>query len=373
MESSNYAVKIKPRYAWVDTAKGISIVLVVVLHASLWLEFIGLTSPWIDEFNRVFVSVRMPLFFCMAGLFSSKWVAASWRSVYSGRLALLIWVLILWQPIVFGYKVLAAKTLPGQEDGSLLAQIFRVVVSGVRPNGELWFLWALIIFVIAAKATRGMNPKLQLSLAAAVSCIWLGFSSAVLDPSLLRLIGDGWSGALSYYVFFLGGLYLRSTVTRFGNSLGWRTALALVAAYACYAGIIEVLDWHSAPVVSFVSRLGGLAAGIALAVLTQRIRPLVFIGQNTLPIYLAHSAIIVTFVAILPAAWRGDSHLGNWLPIALSAIALGISLALYSLRSRVRPLRLLYEVPRWFTVLPEPHGKRITDSPDVNVSVPRAP
>ena len=158
----------KARLDWVDTAKGISILLVVLVHAAHWVEYAGVSSRALTDVNEALSTLRMPLFFCMSGLFAAKWLDRSWRELWSGKLSLLLWVFIVWQPMVLGYKLLAAGTLPDQEDTSVLAHLARFVLSPVRPSGELWFLWGLVLFFVVAKLLSRLPVWLHLAVAAAI-------------------------------------------------------------------------------------------------------------------------------------------------------------------------------------------------------------
>ena len=72
------------RLDWVDTAKGISIILVVMMYsvfnvgsdtgeAGFWHYVIGFATPF-----------RMPEFFLISGLFLSLVIARPWRALPSG-------------------------------------------------------------------------------------------------------------------------------------------------------------------------------------------------------------------------------------------------------------------------------------------------
>ncbi|UDL75151.1 acyltransferase family protein [Corynebacterium uberis] len=59
-----------PRLAWPDVAKGVSILGVVVLHVSLVVPY-G-TDSFIAQVNHLLDPLRMPLFFLVSGMFSTK-------------------------------------------------------------------------------------------------------------------------------------------------------------------------------------------------------------------------------------------------------------------------------------------------------------
>ncbi|MGX9348907.1 acyltransferase family protein, partial [Microbacterium sp. KNMS] len=55
------------RVKWVDTARGIAIIAVVVFHATLVLAPLGAGSAWARYINLL-DTFRMPLFFFASGL-----------------------------------------------------------------------------------------------------------------------------------------------------------------------------------------------------------------------------------------------------------------------------------------------------------------
>lgn len=129
----------KNRLDWVDTAKALSIILVVVLHTRDQFELFSMQSAHLDFFTEVSANLRMPMFFAVAGLFASKWIRTSWRDLGKGKLALLVWVFLIWQPVVFSYQLLSHWVLDGLSWQLVAEQALRLVVTPIRPNGELWF------------------------------------------------------------------------------------------------------------------------------------------------------------------------------------------------------------------------------------------
>ena len=60
----------KPRVEWIDLAKGVCIVLVVITHVFL----VSGVSFWLDS---KMTSIRMPLYFILSGLFFKSKVKSS--------------------------------------------------------------------------------------------------------------------------------------------------------------------------------------------------------------------------------------------------------------------------------------------------------
>ncbi len=90
------------RLRWPDAARGLAILLVVVLHATRALGDLDLTGAWgtvlagWDRVNAALGTMRMPLFFAVAGLFAGKWVRGPWRALLASKVALFAWLLLLW-------------------------------------------------------------------------------------------------------------------------------------------------------------------------------------------------------------------------------------------------------------------------------------
>ncbi|QTJ68074.1 acyltransferase [Rhodococcus sp. ZPP] len=335
---------------WIDVAKGISIVLVVLLHATEWSGYVIDVPHWIEEINACLASVRMPLFFCISGMLATKWLQRTWRAAYSGKLALLIWTFLIWQPIVFLYKLVAADVLPNQSYPQLQSHLVRMLASPLRPNGELWFLWALVLFVVIAKATMRVRKSVQIAAAFSCSVVWFGLLTPILGSNRMRIIGDGWDGVFTLYMFFLIGILFKEELLSISEkipAIGWfivaLTGIAIITA-------AHVLDLDQYVALPTLSRVLGLITGIAWAKILVRSGLLSYWGRVTLPIYLAHTAIIVAICCTISITVQTSPTANSWnqvVPFAIAAAAVSISLCVYRLR-RCGWFRFLYEPPSGF-------------------------
>src|SRR3954454_25108252 len=89
----------KVRVTWVDTGRGIAITLVALFHATNWLLGAGAHVQGWSQANLVMSSLRMPLFFTLAGLFAGKWVRGAWGPLWRVKVRLYLWVFLLWGAI----------------------------------------------------------------------------------------------------------------------------------------------------------------------------------------------------------------------------------------------------------------------------------
>jgi uncharacterized membrane protein YcfT len=306
-------------------------IVLVVLHHSIQY---GLDAGMIDthwggvtEFLR---TMRMPLFFMAAGLFAGKWVRTPWRELLRSKVLLLLWVYALWVVI----RWLWYLAVPGVD---VETGIKALIVHAALPLGG-WFIFTLAIFFVIARATNRVPPRLQLAIAAAASLVWFA--------GWLHLGNHGYDGVGYFYVFFVLGCYWRDNIARAAIGLRlWSMGLIVLAWPLVYLGL-DLLQLTHAPVLSLAIRMLGLAAGISLAVVMQRLKILRWLGQRTLLIYMSHTLFIFTIVWALEASGVEAPAMEYWLPMALVVVALLLSLGLGILAQRVG-LGALYDTPRW--------------------------
>ncbi|PTU54824.1 Uncharacterized membrane protein YcfT [Cellulosimicrobium cellulans] len=347
------------RLRWPDAARGLAILLVVVLHATRALGDLDLTGAWgtvlagWDRVNAALGTMRMPLFFAVAGLFAGKWVRGPWRALLASKVALFAWLLLLW-PFVRALGYLLGAVVAGDpdpvhealvglelppglaDDGGPAVQVGAAALSAwVWPSGIRWFLWALAVFFVVAKLLSRLSPRVQLVGAAAVSLAAFAFA--------LELPNNAWDSAPKYFVFFLGGLLLRDRVLGLAERLTVWTGAAVVALWV--AGC--VLAAHVASgVLLWVVCVLGVAAGIVLGVATSGLRPLRALGTRTLPVYLTHMLVIHAILLVGGGALDAvPAPVAALAPPVLALVATLVSVGVYAVVSRT-PVYWLYELPR---------------------------
>ena len=141
------------RVDWVDYAKGICIVMVVMMHSVLGVEAAaGQTGfmHWLVMFAKPF---RMPDFFLISGLFLAVVIDRDWRTYLDRKVVHFAYFYLLWVTIQFGFKApsFAAETNWGHV-GYLYLESF------IEPFGTLWFIYLLPIFFVVTKLTRSAPP-----------------------------------------------------------------------------------------------------------------------------------------------------------------------------------------------------------------------
>ena len=323
------------RVQWVDAARGMAIALVVLHHASKRSVVAGSADWWLDVTNML-QTVRMPLFFAVAGVFAASWVSEqrSWASMLRSKVLLFGWVYAVWVLVRFSWFLLVPT--PGQDAGSPGDVALRLV----QPEGAGWFIVALALMFVVAKAVHGAPPALVVGGASLVSIAflagWVHAGNAI------------WDGLGAYTAFFLLGVTLREQVLAVaGRTPAWVTAAVPVVWAVAYLALATA-DLETAPVVGFVLRLAGVAAGVAVALRLQHWAWLRALGRGTLPVYLAHQLLVISLVAWLSAAFAFGDHvvLAVGAPLVLAAGLLAVTYPLGRLAPRLG-LAWLFTTPRW--------------------------
>ncbi|GAB3117477.1 acyltransferase [Janibacter alkaliphilus] len=335
------------RHAWVDVAKAMSIILVVAHHGRGAMATIGVDDPAVDATVRFFTELRMPLFFTASGLFAASWVRRSWGELVQGKLALLIWVFLLWQPVVIAYQ--AANMLwmaqpPRTPDEGLL---WTLITAPLKPRGEVWFLWALVWYFVLARATARWPRGLVLGAAAAVSVAW-----ALIYPNLplgVPTMLGVWSGLPKFIVFFAAGLVLSPRILTFFGGLRPLPALALTLPWVA-AVLLQRNHGGGEATAHLLIGVLGVVAGFAIATRLASVAGLARLGQLTLPVYVAHTAMLTALgVLIANTPLLGPAQANPAITMLLVVpTAILLSLQLHTWATSRPVARYAYLPPPWF-------------------------
>lgn len=267
------------RIAWVDAARGLAIVLVVIYHAAQQAVLRDLSDPAWMTWMQFLRTLRMPLFFVAAGLFAAKWLRRPWGDLLRSKVAVLLWAYAVWAVIRFGILSLA----PGEsaETGSL----YKLIDRAWWPQAG-WFLYVLALYFILAKLTQRIPVAVQLAVAAVLSAVWLS--------GLVEVGNHAWDGAPSYLLFFLIGCHLRQTVMATADRMGPALIVAAILLWvSCYVLVVTVLGWAEVPGLMLTVSVLAVVAGIGAARAVEGSRVLRHLGSRTLPIYVVHGTFFV--------------------------------------------------------------------------------
>src|ERR1041384_3181679 len=148
------------RIDWVDYAKGICIVMVVMMHSVLGVEKAAGDTGFMHAFVMFAQPFRMPDFFLISGLFLAVVIDRDWRTYLDRKVVHFAYFYVLWMTIQFGFKAPGFAAESGwQHVGLLYLEFF------VEPFGPLCFSSRLPIFFVVKKLPRG-PPGMAICLSA---------------------------------------------------------------------------------------------------------------------------------------------------------------------------------------------------------------
>lgn len=342
------------RVAWVDAARGTAIALVVLHHASLRAAAAGSAAWWVD-LTMMLQTVRMPLFFTLAGLLAARWVSGrtSWAQMLRSKVLLFVWVYLVWLAV----RYLWFLVLPG---GRPMTPYDELLVRLWLPAGG-WFVLALAVMFVLARSLHRLPALLLLAVAAGVSIAFLA--------DRIRLGNLLWDGVGSYLVFFLAGIVLRDRVLAMAQRMTRIAAVAVVGGWAAAYLACAAAGVTEAPGIGFALRVAGVAAGVSVGLLLQHRAAVRALGRSTLPVYLTHQLLVVSAVAWLSStsdlAEQPVLHVAG--PVLLALVVLPLAYGWGRLAPRIG-LGWLFDVPSAATRRTVARG----DRPPVGAGTTRA-
>ena len=288
------------RIDWLDTAKGLSIVLVVYWHVimvSRPLKFA--VDPIFIDINEPLLLIRMPLLFTLSGYLLAHALPETWGVYLQKQVYLLIWLYGLWTLIY----TIVQRLEPSY-----------AITAWYRPEIHLWFIWGLLIFRLLGRALKPFGAK-SVGIVGAIVVI----SGLDVATPFRSVLNSYQMSVIHYSVFFFFALWFGQSVFAWIGRHPWLSVAAAVpATIANNVGF------------AFGLSVFGLISALELAVLGTRHIPALcevfrYIGKHSLEIFILHFASvgpILRMCAYLPAA--------HWLavPIATAtATALSILVA----------------------------------------------
>jgi len=263
------------RVDWVDYAKGICIVMVVMMHSVLGVELATGQTGFMHPLVAFAKPFRMPDFFLISGLFLSLVIDRDWRTYLDRKVVHFAYFYVLWVTIQFGFKAPAfAAETNWAHAGFLYLESF------IEPFGTLWFIYLLPVFFVVTKATRRVPPLLIWSIAAMLEMTHFITGWTVIDEFCAR------------FVYFYTGYLFADEVFALSDRARARPRIALLALalWALLDGSLVKSGLSEWPLVSLALGLAGACAIVTLGTLLARAQWLKFLrfcGEHSIVIYLA--------------------------------------------------------------------------------------
>lgn len=337
------------RVEWVDIVKSFAIILVAIYHTAIIGIPLGLIDPVWSGISNKLEAFRMPVFFFAAGLFAESVIKRPWTKIWSTRLALLVWAFLVWTCLRYVYFLtVPMETRPHETSLTLL------MLAPVWPSTGLWFLHALGLFFVITKVLLRVPLAVKLCVALVLSLVFFTLTSGNLS----------YDGMGRYYLFFLAGAYFREVTLELNAVPRWRVAAVSVVLFATVVQVLSStgLLWMTGArtVLGIFAILTGCLVARVLEE-TPLKRLFIFVGKNTLPIYVLHIIVIAALLTWLDTVQPdGVPRVAALtLPVLGALVVVPLALVVATLSAKTGPLRYLFEAPDWFANLrPRALGKQ---------------
>jgi uncharacterized membrane protein YcfT len=325
-----------PRVDWVDYAKGICIVMVVMMHSVLGVEIAAGQTGFMHLVVMFAKPFRMPDFFLISGLFLSVVIDRDWRTYLDRKVVHFAYFYVLWVTIQFGFK---APVFAAESGWTHVG--FLYLESFIEPFGTLWFIYLLPVFFVVTKAARRLPAP----------AIWA--AAALLEMSH---IATGWTVIDEFsarFVYFYSGYLFAQYVFALSDRARARPALALagLALWALIDGGLVYAGCSEWPLISLMLGLSGACAIVVLGTLLARMHWLTFLrycGEHSIVIYLAFFLPMAATRTLL----AGVIHDIGTISLIVTIIGVAGALALWRIALKAGA-NFLFERPAAFWIAPQ--------------------
>ena len=364
------------RLSWVDMAKGISIILVVMMYC---VFNVGQDANGVGFFHYVIAfatPLRMPEFFLISGLFLSQVIDRSWARYADRRVLHYFYFYALWVVIHIGLKI-------GLTLGQPVLAAQQIAEAVVQPYGVLWFIYLLAVFSAVAKLAHNFRVP---------HWVVLAFGASLEIPSFSVPQSYLVEQFCHYFVFFYAGYVFAPKIFLLVDWAAEHMRLALVG-LAIWATVEAALVFS--PALPFWPGFGiypdhvdlGLAGvpglrlalavigSVALCVTGGLLSKLAamdwlrWLGEHSLVVYVTFVLPMTYFRAAL-VKFHLVSNV-SLAELAVMVVAIGFSVVVYLTTQRTGRGKWLYERPAWAHI-PGTPGSR-THVPAARGSVEAVP
>jgi uncharacterized membrane protein YcfT len=326
------------RIDWVDYAKGICIVMVVMMHSVLGVEQAAGESGFMHPLVAFAKPFRMPDFFLISGLFLSVVIDRDWRTYLDRKVVHFGYFYVLWVTIQFGFKAPAFAA-----ESSWAHAGFLYLESFIEPFGTLWFIYLLPVFFVVTKATRRAPPLLIWGITALLEMAHIASGWTVIDEFGARFV-----------YFYTGYLFADHVFALSDRARAQpRLALAALGLWALIDGSLVKSGFSEWPVISLLLGLAGACAIVTVGTLLARVHWLKFLrfcGEHSIVIYLAFFLPMAAMRTLLLRA--GLIHDIGTVSLVVTIAAVVGALAIWRIALKAGA-NFLFERPPAFWIAPK--------------------
>ncbi len=344
------------RVEWVDKAKGICIILVVMMHTTLGLEAAVGQVGWMHAVVEFAKPFRMPDFFMISGLFLAATINRPWRLYLDRKVIHFFYFYLLWVGVQFAFKAPFMMA-----DGQSIPLILRsLVFTLIQPFGTLWFIYMLPVFFIVTKLFK-KHPWYLLITAAVLQILPINttaFLPVMLETFAVSSVDSYWlliDEFCSFYVYFLAGYLFAPKIFQLASWAQDKVVLALFGVLIWFTvNLIAVqTGFAGLPIIALMLGGAGAAAIVVVAsllshsIMTRRVgfSPLSHLGANSIVVYLAFFIpMVVMRLILVRIAPSLDVGTMSAISIVVAAITPLIG---YAIIKRIGFGHFLFHRPAW--------------------------
>ncbi len=320
-----------PRVSWIDYAKGICLIAVVGLYATIHVQGLAQSEGWVQYWVDFAKPFRMPAFFLISGLFLSRTIDHPWRTYLDRKIVHFIYFFALWTTLYFAVALVAGEFNGGQV-------LWREYLWWyIEPFHMLWFIAMLPVYFLVARLFRRVPWIIMLPLLALLQ-IW----SPETGLRQLDRFGE------RYIYFYAGYIFapLAFQLAAWASARPSRAAGGLLI-WSIFNEALVLAGMADKPVFSLTLGLAGAGAVIALASLLSGLRWLDwlrYLGENSIVVFLSFFLFTAASARLLfRFGWIADIGSQTMLVTAISIVG---PITLYW-TIRQTPLRYMFQRPRW--------------------------
>ncbi|MFN3227085.1 MAG: acyltransferase family protein [Hyphomicrobiales bacterium] len=344
------------RVDWVDVAKGICILFVVMMHSTLGVEELTGVTSWMGTIVAWAQPFRMPDFFFIAGLFLVRTIDAPWQRYLDRKVVHFAYFYLLWLVIQVAIK-------HGALTGDVTGSLHLMLQSLYQPFGTLWFVYMLPIFFLVVRLTKHLPIWLMLGIGAALEIAPIGTGYLLIDEFASRFVYFYAGYALAGYAFALAD---KATARPMVGAMGL-FAWGVINTVAVFTDVQVLGQTYSLAHLPFLSlalgAMGALAVITTAALVTRTLvgRSFSYMGARSIVIYLA---FFFPMVVVREVGFRlGLVPDTGTLALLTTLIAVVAPLILYWIIAKIGFGRFLFERPAWAHIDRPRRGQPVSIAP----------
>ncbi len=349
------------RLGWVDHAKGISIILVVMLYAA---NSVGEATGGVGFLHYIIgfaMTFRMPEFFLISGLFLSAVIGRDWKPFLDRRVVHYLYFYGLWALILIVFK----KAIFAGDPALALNWIGWAVID---PYSMLWFIYVLAFFGLAAKIayTYKIPHWAMLAGAAALQIAPIDTPSYAIDYFSEYLVYFYSGYVFAPYIFKLVNWFIERPLAIVGALAVWagfNAFMVFLPGFKALPGHFE-MGYAALPGVHLAMALLGALAVCVSAALVSRfdwMNWLRWMGQHSIVVYLGFSLPMgVSREVLLRTGILTDT---GPLSLVVMLVAIVSPLILYWIVQKTGKGRFLFTRPAWAHIPGTPGSRQPKPAP----------